>query len=134
MMHPVTTIPALAKTSSPLNSAIGIVAVFVPGSLYLLNSRQKHVLHNDHEGQKSIHTSLTHVEKSKKAGVGGKLHGIDELVTTNPDDVEHHLPKDALNHPVNREKVCSASVDFVLSTSGQMLKCVLCHRSRRQCS
>lgn len=86
-------------------SAIGIVAVVVPGSFYLLNSRQDHIQHNDHEGQKGIHTKLTHVEKSKKAGVGGKLHGIDDVVTTKAEDVEHHLPADALNHPVNREKV-----------------------------
>ncbi|CAN8099287.1 unnamed protein product [Discula destructiva] len=85
--------------------AISIVAVVVPGSLYLLNSRQEHIQHNDHDGQKRIHTSYTYVEKSKKAGVGGKLHGIDELVTTKPEDVEHHLPPDALNHPVNREKI-----------------------------
>lgn len=48
------------------------------------------------------------VEKSKKAGVGGKLHGIDDVVTTKAEDVEHHLPADALNHPVNREKVRGA--------------------------
>ncbi|KAJ4394753.1 hypothetical protein N0V93_003972 [Gnomoniopsis smithogilvyi] len=85
--------------------AIGIVAVVVPGGLYLLNSKQEHIPHNDHEGQKGIHTKLTAVEKSKKAGVGGKLHGIDDVVTTKPEDVDHHLPVDALNHPVNREKL-----------------------------
>lgn len=90
---------------TPSYSAIGIVAVVVPGSFYLLNSKQEHIQHNDHEGQKGIHTKLTTVEKSKKAGVGGKLHGIDELVTTKAEDVDHHLPADALNHPVNREKV-----------------------------
>lgn len=88
-----------------LPSAIGIVAVFVPGSLYLLNSKQEHIQHNDHDGQKRIHTDLTHVEKSKKAGTGGKLHGIDDVVTTKAEDVDHDLPPDALNHPVNREKV-----------------------------
>lgn len=100
-------LPVCPETNAyiSLNSAIGIVAVVVPGSLYLLNSRQDHVQHNDHEGQKQLHTSLTHVEKSKKAGTGGKLHGIDELVTTKAEDVDHHLPADALNHPVNREKV-----------------------------
>ncbi|KAJ4414706.1 hypothetical protein N0V82_007757 [Gnomoniopsis sp. IMI 355080] len=87
--------------------AIGIVAVVVPGSLYLLNSKQEHIQHNDHEGQKSIHGTLTKVEKSKKPG-GGKLLGVDDVVTTKPEDVDHHLPADAPNHPVNREKMETA--------------------------
>lgn len=64
--------------------------------------------HNDHDAQKGLHTEYTTVEKSKyPAGrVGGKLHGIDDVVTTKHEDVDSDLPHDALNHPVNREKVC----------------------------
>lgn len=90
-----------------IGSAIGAVAVLVPGGLYLINRGHKGEAHNDHEAQKGRHTDLTKVEKSKyPAGrIGGTLQGIDEVVTTKHEDVESHLPHDALNHPVNREKV-----------------------------
>lgn len=88
-------------------SLLGALAVIIPGSLYLLSSGHDNVAHNDHDAQKRLHTHLIEVEKSRyPAGrIGGKLVGIEEVVTTRHEDVETPLPADALNHPVNREKV-----------------------------
>lgn len=51
--------------------------------------------------------------------MGGKLQGIDDVVTTKAEDVEHHLPADALNHPVNREKVRAIFDETVLEKLGR---------------
>lgn len=91
--------------------AIGAVCVIVPGGLYLLSSGHEDVKHNDHQAQKSLHTPHTIVEgKHSGSGgsFGGKLKGIDEVVTTKHEDVKSDLPHDAPNHPVNREKVSNA--------------------------
>lgn len=93
---------------TPSHRAIGAVAVIVPTSLWFLTrGHPEGIKHNDHDAQKGLHTAHTTVEKSKyPAGrVGGKLHGIDDVVTTRHEDVDSDLPHDALNHPVNREKV-----------------------------
>lgn len=83
------------------------MAVIVPGGLYLLSSGHDQVAHNDHDAQKGLRTKHTLIEDNKRAAgrLGGKLHGIDDVVTTKHEDVESDLPHDALNHPVNREKV-----------------------------
>lgn len=120
--------------------AIGAVAVVVPTSLWFLNRGHDGVKHNDHDAQKGLHTRLTAVEKSKyPAGrVGGTLQGIDEVVVTRPEDVESHLPRDALNHPVNREKVSfektPAQGSGLPSSPEQASADVGSCRSRRRCS
>lgn len=104
-------LPLLTAFVPSTCSAIGAVCLIVPGGLYLISSGHEDVKHNDHQAQKSLHTPHTVVEGKHSASggrFGGKLQGIDEVVTTKHEDVESDLPHDAPNHPVNREKVRNA--------------------------
>lgn len=50
--------------------------------------------------------------------MGGTLKGIDQVVSTKHEDVDSDLPHDALNHPVNREKVSFENPVPVMSFTG----------------
>ncbi|PSR86955.1 hypothetical protein BD289DRAFT_505782 [Coniella lustricola] len=95
--------PSKAKGLGGIPIALGAVAVIIPGSLYLLSNRHEAPKHNDHAFQGGV-PKHARVEDVRRGHGGSKMHGTDDI-SKDYEEIETDLPRDALNHPVNRAKM-----------------------------